>query len=274
MGPLTPAELKQFERDGAVTVDTTFTLTELDAAESGWDALAAAQREMGSTGDRQGYREMGVRAWPKLSYDGATIEVLQHPWFEAVTKQALRAEQALFFQQSNNLVLPTRDDPHPDGQWEAGAHCDTQLTTSDWEATPRRTVLCFWLWLSDVPGPERGAMRFGAHLLAKWNSQRNETPRNAAALIHCDAVSGLTARRSPLLSLQFRVHTCALQRTGRPLLRQPDASLCLVFTATTSKNGPAATMSARRSRRAAKWAAGYVSRSQCHCLQDVDSAQS
>jgi hypothetical protein len=28
-----------------------------------------------------------------------------------------------------------------------------------WEATPRRTVLCFWLWLADVPGPERGASR-------------------------------------------------------------------------------------------------------------------
>jgi hypothetical protein len=108
---------------------------------------------------------MGVRSWPKLAYDAATIEVLQHPWFEAVTKQALRADQALFFQQSNNLVLPAPL-PHPDGQWEAGAHCDTQLTTSDWEATPRRTVLCFWLWLSDVPGPERGAMRFGALLPA------------------------------------------------------------------------------------------------------------
>lgn len=168
MGPLTPSELEQFEHDGAVTVDTTFTCAELDAAESGWDALAAAQREEGSTGNRQGYREMGVRAWPKLAYDSTTIEVLQHPWFEAVTKQALRTEQALFFQQSNNLVLPSGAlDTHPDGQWEAGAHCDTQLTTSDWEATPRRTVLCFWLWLSDVPGPERGAMRFGAQLSDK-----------------------------------------------------------------------------------------------------------
>ena len=179
MGPLTPAELEQFERDGAVTVDTAFTSAELDAAESGWDALAAAQREEGSTGNRQGYREMGVRTWPKLAYDGATIAVLQHPWFEAVTKQALRTEQALFFQQSNNLVLPTPL-PHPDGQWEAGAHCDTQLTTSDWEATPRRTVLCFWLWLSDVPGPGRGAMRFGAHFfkLARISCY-------SAVLIHC-----------------------------------------------------------------------------------------
>lgn len=160
MGPLTAKDLEQFERDGAVTVWTTFTDAELDVAETGWDQLAAAQRKEGNTGYRQGYREMGVRAWPKLAYDVATIDVLQHPWFEAVAKQALRTEQPLFFQQSNNLVLPSPL-PHPDDQWATGAHCDTQLTISDWAATPRRTVLCFWLWLSDVPGPERGAMRFG-----------------------------------------------------------------------------------------------------------------
>jgi hypothetical protein len=40
---------------------------------------------------RQGYREMGVRGWPTLTYDAATIDVLQHPWFEAVAKQVLPA---------------------------------------------------------------------------------------------------------------------------------------------------------------------------------------
>ena len=45
------------------------------------------------------------------------------------------------------------------------ANSDTQLTTSDWEATPRRTVLCFWLWLSDAT-PARAAMRYvpGSHV--------------------------------------------------------------------------------------------------------------
>jgi ectoine hydroxylase-related dioxygenase (phytanoyl-CoA dioxygenase family) len=170
---LSPSQLEQFECDGAVTVESAFTAAELHAAEQGWDRLATAQRTAGATGGRQGYREMGVRAWPELAYDAATIAALQHPWFEAVAKQCLRTDHAVFFQQSNNLVLPSPL-PHPDDQWTSGAHCDTQLTTSDWAATPRRTVLCFWLWLSDVPSPERGAMRYvaGSHLrtAAHWEA--------------------------------------------------------------------------------------------------------
>ena len=189
MPPLTAEELQQFETHGAVTVDTSFTLAELEAAERGWDKLAAAQRELkGGDAERQGYREMGVRSWPTLAYDAATIDVLQHPWFEAVVKQALRADAGLFFQQSNNLVLPTPL-PHPpaEEQWAAKAHCDTQLTTSDWEATPRRTVLCFWLWLSDVP--ERGgAMRYvpGSHLrtAAHWESVASPVGRLAMPRIY------------------------------------------------------------------------------------------
>ena len=106
---LSEAELAEFERWGAVTVETTFTAAELDAAEAGWDALAARiQAADGGASTRIGYREMGVPRWPELAYDASTIDVIQHPWFEAVTKQALRTERAHFFQQvwSRSCPLP------------------------------------------------------------------------------------------------------------------------------------------------------------------------
>jgi ectoine hydroxylase-related dioxygenase (phytanoyl-CoA dioxygenase family) len=209
---MSASDLATFERDGAVTVDTTFTAPELDAAERGWDALAALlTRSSPSRPERQGYREMGVQnaetegGEPSLTYNQSTLDVVQHPWFEEVTKQVLRCERALWFQQANSLVHPTASGEEAEvrasagqlppsasdeEQWFAGAHCDTQLTTRDWNSTPRRTVLCFWLWLSDVPTPSRAAMRFapGSHLrtAAHWeeligmgdqHQQRSELPR-------------------------------------------------------------------------------------------------
>ena len=128
---LSPSQLEQFECDGAVTVESAFTAAELHAAEQGWDRLATAQRTAGATGGRQGYREMGVRAWPELAYDAATIAALQHPWFEAVAKQCLRTDHAVFFQQSNNLVPPTPP-PHPPAaeQWAAAATGREEVTSS------------------------------------------------------------------------------------------------------------------------------------------------
>ena len=54
---------------------------------------------------------------------------------------------------------------HTEEEWASGAHCDLQLTRSDWDATPRRDQLMMWLWLSDAK-PDGGAMRIlpGSHL--------------------------------------------------------------------------------------------------------------
>ena len=41
--------------------------------------------------------------------------------------------------------------------WAEGCHIDIQATTSDWEATPRRTRVELWHWLNDVPIVKRYA---------------------------------------------------------------------------------------------------------------------
>jgi hypothetical protein len=38
----------------------------------------------------------------------------------------------------------------------------SQVTESDFDATPRRDLLALWLWLNDVPA-ERGAIRARSH---------------------------------------------------------------------------------------------------------------
>ena len=47
--------------------------------------------------------------------------------------------------------------PHWKEVWKEGSHIDVQLTSDDFDATPRREQLVMWLWLSDVT-EDSGAM--------------------------------------------------------------------------------------------------------------------
>ena len=67
----TDAQLAQYEKHGAVTIDSPFTIEQLDRAEAAWDRL----KQNGS----EPYR------------DPDYIEVIQHPYFEEVAKKLLRA---------------------------------------------------------------------------------------------------------------------------------------------------------------------------------------
>jgi hypothetical protein len=69
---VTTADLETFERDGAVTIDTSFTEVELDRAEAAWDRIKAS----------------GDPAWRDQDY----VNTIQHPCFEEIAKQFLRAQ--------------------------------------------------------------------------------------------------------------------------------------------------------------------------------------
>ncbi len=60
-------------------------------------------------------------------------------------------------------------------------HTDVQVTTEDFEATPRREHLAIWFWLNDVPA-ERAAMRVlkGSHkrLGAHWQEMQQRWKAN------------------------------------------------------------------------------------------------
>ena len=144
--PFTDGQLAQYEDQGAVTIDTPFTPEELDRAEAAWDRL----------------KQTGGKPYEDPDF----IEVVQHPFFEAVAKKVLRAQAVhLWWGLAPHERAPASP-PYADSrdQWARGCHTDIQATIEDFEATPRRMRAELWFWLNDVPA-KRGAMRIlpGSH---------------------------------------------------------------------------------------------------------------
>ena len=118
--PLTEAELKQYEEQGAVVVDSPLTTAELDRAEAAWDRLTASGR-------------------PPYE-DPDYMEVFQHPYFEEAARKVLRAENVhLWWGLSPHGRFPAKAPfASPRDQWAGGCHTDIQATWEDFQATPRR----------------------------------------------------------------------------------------------------------------------------------------
>lgn len=162
---LTEEQLAQYERDGAVTIDTPFTEAELDRAEAAWDRI----------------KQSGNPPYEDPDY----IEVMQHPYFEELAKDVLRAQGVHLWwglapHERGPASKPT-DDPRQ--QWATGCHTDIQATWEDFTATPRRMRAELWFWLNDVP-EDRGAMRIlpGSHrpIMEYWSQVL--TPQHKAML--------------------------------------------------------------------------------------------
>ena len=151
---ITDDQLNQYETQGAITIDSPFSEAELDRAEAAWDRLK-------TSGD------------PSYT-DSDYVDVIQHPYFEEIAKNVLRAQA---------VHLWWGLDPHERGpaeppyasygeQWARGCHIDIQATWEDFTATPRRMRAELWFWLNDVPA-DRGAMRIlpGSHrpIMQHWS---------------------------------------------------------------------------------------------------------
>ena len=161
---LSDAQMEAFEAEGMVLVDTLsvhggLTAAQLDEAERTWDRLA-----------------LGPGAPPKEQDEGF-IRLISHPVFENIAKQVLRAEEVKLIELGATNRPPTDQPqaaPHLQREhWAKGAHIDLQITTADWNATPRRDLLALWLWVGDV-SPDRAAMRVlpGSHrvIMRHWDS--------------------------------------------------------------------------------------------------------
>lgn len=108
-------------------------------------------------------------AYADRSDDPGYVALISHPFFEGVAQQLLRSSSVRLAEMSVNVRPPTGS-PQADaaGQreaWASDCHIDLQITTTDWNATPRRDLLAIWFWLDAVPA-ERAAMRIlpGSHL--------------------------------------------------------------------------------------------------------------
>ena len=199
---LDASQMQHFEDDGAVIVDLQLPKDVLDGAEAAWErdvspmwddpdwiALMAdpcfeeiAKQVLRS--DRVYILETG-RAAPGTDRGETNERAKSNDWPE---KHGIRSE----------CTPPSPTTPPPPtaslrpprltavlGAPGANAmHTDVQVTTEDFEATPRREHLAIWFWLNDVPA-ERAAMRvsLGSHkrLGAHWQEMQRRWAEDPSA---------------------------------------------------------------------------------------------
>jgi hypothetical protein len=179
--PLDAAQMQAFEDDGAVLVDLRLSPDLLDRAEVAWDRLANA----------------GSSTPHNILEDQDFVELISAPVFEEIAKQVLRSDRVFILEtgsagtgleRAEAKERTWRDDwPEKHGirsEWANSMHLDVQVTTEDFEATPRREHLAIWFWLNDVPA-ERAAMRVlkGSHkpLGAHWQEMQRRWKANPHA---------------------------------------------------------------------------------------------
>ncbi|MEE3258226.1 MAG: phytanoyl-CoA dioxygenase family protein [Candidatus Latescibacterota bacterium] len=148
-------ELDIFATQGAVTIDTPLTQNEIAAAAKAIDALLPFKEA--EPGQEQRFRFGATCNF----YEPALIDLIQHPFFEAVAKEVLRADAIRFFQ---TAILATY--PQPESEFRYDQHTDIQYSLEDWDQTPRRVVCSYFLWLTDVDERRSPMMhRPGSHRL-------------------------------------------------------------------------------------------------------------
>ena len=151
--------MQEFARNGAVTIDTPLTPVVLQQAAATLDRLLPPT--VGADG-RQAARVSATCSY----YDTELLDIIQHPFFEAVACQILQANAVRFLQ---TAIINSY--PQPDVSFGFDQHIDLQYRLVDLEAVPRRIVCTFFLWLSEVT-TERAPLMYrpGSHrsLAGAW----------------------------------------------------------------------------------------------------------
>ena len=145
------SQTEKFTELGAVTIDTPLSDGDIVAAAVTVKRLLPFDALSGR------YRYSATCSY----YDQALLDIIQNPFFEKVACTVLRTEAVHFFQ---TAILVTY--PQPGAFFSYEQHIDLQYALLDLEATPRRIVCTFFLWLTDVSEKRAPMMwRPGSHRL-------------------------------------------------------------------------------------------------------------
>jgi hypothetical protein len=217
------SQVNAFAEQGAVTIDTPLSAADIAAAG------AAIQRQLPFDEASGRYRYSATCSY----FDAELLDIIQHPFFEEVACRVLRADAVRFFQ---TAILATY--PQPNAEFSYDQHIDLQYALSDLEATPRRVVCTYFLWLTDVNAQRAPMMwRPGSHrpLAQAWQEQealRDEIPRVIGIKMD-DLPTRDFAQPQPLLARagQATVLSTAMVH-GASLNVDTEARLALVMTFT------------------------------------------
>ena len=166
---LTPKQTEQFESLGAVTIDTPLTEQELADAREAYDALFPHA-------DSEAGRKRSRHARTADFFDEPLLNIIQHPFFEEVSRQALNADKIIF----NNIGI-SKTFPRPDEEFTFQQHTDVQYSLADLDGRPKQMICSFFLWLADVNEKRAPLMyRPRSHRqIAEWRSADPELSRAA-----------------------------------------------------------------------------------------------
>ena len=169
---LTDQQVEQFDQAGAVTVDSPLTRQQMSAATDAYDRLLPFKDP--EPGEQARYRLGNACQF----FDQELLDLIQHPFFEEIAKQVLRAKSVYFY-----LAAMAHTHPQPGAEWTFDQHTDVQYSLSDLNAIPKRMVCSFFLWISDVNNKRAPlVLRPGSHrLIADWREKNPDlkevTPR-------------------------------------------------------------------------------------------------
>ena len=126
-------QLRTFEERGAVTIDTPLTTEEIAAAAAAIDALLPFKPAEPDQAPRFRY---GATC---NYYEPALLDLIQHPFFEAVAKRVLGADAIRFFQ---TAIVASY--PQPGSEFSYDQHTDIQYSLEDWARHPGGSYAAFF----------------------------------------------------------------------------------------------------------------------------------
>ena len=161
-------EIRRFDEDGAVTVDTPLSPDELSAAS------AAMERLLPYDKSSPHYRITSTNKF----VDPTLINLVQHPFFEAVACQVLRAEEVRFRQLALACTYPQT------GPFTFDQHVDIQYSLDNLNSVPRRMTCSYFIWLSDVYERRAPLMyRPGSHRLIAAHRQKDPALKDVVPMV-------------------------------------------------------------------------------------------
>ncbi len=180
---ITEQENQQFSEMGAVTIDTPLTQQQLTAASAVFDRLLPFSEP--EAGEKPRYRVSTTCTF----YEQELLDIIQHPFFEEIAKSVLRADEISFLQTAIVTTYPAPNTPFSFDQ-----HVDIQYCLSDLDATPRRMVCSYFLWIDDVTEQRAPLMyRPGSHRLIAKDRESQPELKGIVPLVAGVSLAGLPA---------------------------------------------------------------------------------